>query len=174
MWPSCLADFHNKNLYGFLVRPPTRLLHYYWRQTVKQNHTAALRDTILLFIRGLTNIDLHTVIEHGTTNTTQAPLLLGGQKFKLWDLSSAGYYAAYSRNSLSTFRDNISAQSLPLKTGRCVISLKIADLIYFAAEALKSRNLNSLISKHQRPLSWNIFLEHLSPLKVWSPIFVFS
>jgi hypothetical protein len=38
---------------------------------------------ILLFIRGFTNIDLHTVIEQGTTNTTQAHLQLGGQNFKL-------------------------------------------------------------------------------------------
>jgi hypothetical protein len=135
MWPSCLADFQNKNLYGFLVRPPTRELHYYWRQTVKQNHMAALRGTILLFIRGFTNIDLHTVIEQGTTNTVQAPLQLGGQKFKLWDLSSAGYYAASSNNPLSTFRYSLSAPSLPLKTGRCIIPRKIADLIYFAAEA---------------------------------------
>jgi len=42
-----------------------------------------LRGTILLLIRGFTNIDLHTVIEQETTNTTQAPPQLGGQKFKL-------------------------------------------------------------------------------------------
>jgi hypothetical protein len=83
MWPSCLADFRNKELYRFLVCPPTRVLHCYWRQTVKQNHMAALTGMILLFIRGFTNIDLHTVIEQGTTNTTQAPLQLGGHNFKL-------------------------------------------------------------------------------------------
>jgi hypothetical protein len=40
-----------------------------------------------------------------------------------------GYYAAYSDNSLQTFRDNLSIPSSRF-TLRCVITQKSADLVY--------------------------------------------
>jgi hypothetical protein len=51
-----------------------------------------------------------------------------------------GYYAASTGNSLPTFRDNLS-EIVPkrrqcITAALCVMTLKNAVLIYFAAEAL--------------------------------------
>ena len=73
--------------------------------------------------------------------------------FVYLELHSSGFYAAYSGNSVPTFRMNLSVPSSTLKkpkknrqgffqkrrdiitTLRCVKSRKIADLIHIAVEA---------------------------------------
>jgi hypothetical protein len=78
---------------------------------------------------------LHVRTKHGLAvdkRRLYGEIILTQETFAL-----LGYYAALSGISLLTFRDNVSVPSSRFKkpsTTRCVITQKIAALMYFAAE----------------------------------------